>query len=121
MLLLTHVPEPGAARARDDRVLAARFFGDDAAASEAAARELEAWVRGDRAEGVALDGAYVQYEPSMERDAARLARTIAACGVELGVWMHTCGTGDALSTADALAGVGVTYVNTDFPESFLES
>ena len=42
-------------------------------------------------------------------------------GGELGVWMHTCGTGDALSTADALAGVGVTYVNTDFPESFLES
>ena len=57
----------------------------------------------------------------MKFDSDKLARTIAACGGELGVWMHTCGTGDALSTADALAGVGVTYVNTDFPESFLES
>ena len=118
VLLLTRLPEPGECGGCG-RKLAARFFGGDAAASEAAAHELEAWVRGDRADGVALDGAYVQYEPGMEHDATRLAHTIAACGGELGVWIDTCGTGDALSTAHALAGLGVTYVNTDFPRSFL--
>ena len=61
MLLLTRLPEPGE-YSGGGRELAARFFGGDAAASEAAAHELEAWVRGDRADGVAL-------EPHMEHAA----------------------------------------------------
>ena len=119
VLLLTRLPEPG--KSGCVRELAARFFGGDAAASEAAARELEAWVRGDRADGVALDGAYVEYEPKMERDAPRLARVIEACGGALGVWINTCGTGDALSTAHALAGAGVSFVNSDFQATFLQA
>ena len=45
----------------------------------------------------------------------------AVCGGALGVWINTCGTGDALSTAHALAGAGVSFVNSDFQATFLQA
>ena len=120
VLVLTHLPEPD--QPGCDRELAARLFGDDGDAADENARALAAWVRGDPSAGdVELDGAYIEYEPEMEHDAARLARVIEACGGVLGVWTHACGPGDGLSTARALVGAGVSFVNSDFQATFLQA